>query len=166
MRNIDESWYTDDRRKEKCWGVPLIPTDQDSKAKAAKEKLKKKNKLKKQKKKVEKKEAKKALESNLLSVYSDESSDEEPESPRGVARKVRVKDTDATHSIKRVKYKDSDVLASVKSLKAAKDSNDQTNTLYGTMSDDIRFKGDRKKEWTSSQAGLKRWTLLSSVEIR
>ena len=38
---------------------------------------------------------------------------------------------------RRVKYKDSEVPASVKSLKAAKDSDDQTNTLYETMSDDI-----------------------------
>ena len=64
-----------------------------------------------------------------------------------------VEDTDATHSIKRVKYKDSDILASVKSLKAAKDSDDQTNTLYGTMSDDICFKGDRKKECFLADTG-------------
>ena len=119
----------------------------------AKEKLKKKKKLKQQKKKAEKKEAKKALESNLLSEDSDESSDKELDSPRGVARKVRVEDTEATHSIKRVKYKDSDVLASIKSLKAAKDSDDQTNTLYGTMSDDIRFKGDRKKKYFLADTG-------------
>ena len=55
--------------------------------------------------------------------------------------------------LKRVKYKYSDVLASVKSLKAAKDSDDQTNTLYGTMSDDIRFKGDRNKECFLADTG-------------
>ena len=56
-----------------------------------------------------------------------------------------MEDTEATHSIKRIKYKDSDVLAFINSLKA-KDSDDQTTTLYETMSDDIRFRGDKKKE--------------------
>ena len=75
-------------------------------------------------KKAEKKEAKKALEGNLLSEDSDDdSSDEELiDSQRGVARKVRVKEPEATHSIKRVKYKNSDVVASIKSLKAAKNT--------------------------------------------
>ena len=87
-------------------------------------------------KKAEKKEAKKALEGNLLSEDSDYDSFDEDlnDSPRGAARKVRVEEPEATHSIKRVKYKDSDVVASIKSLKAAKNSGDQANTLYGIIS--------------------------------
>ena len=70
-----------------------------------------------------------------------------------MARKVRISDDVTTYQIKKVKFTSSDNHESVKSLKSTKENNDMSNTIMGTMSDDIQFRGQRCKEQFFADTG-------------
>ena len=70
-----------------------------------------------------------------------------------MARKVCISDDVTTYQIKKVKFTASDIRDSVKSLKSAKENNDMSNTIMGTMSDDIQFRGQRCKEQFLADTG-------------